>query len=70
MDGEERMMVSTDEVNNEEEILVASEETLGEQDVLGRNSGEEKEDNLGRVGAEGAGRAKQGTEEWAIVSSG
>jgi hypothetical protein len=43
--------------------LVASEETLGEQDVLGRNSGEEKKDDLGRVGAEGASRAKQGTEE-------
>ncbi len=50
-------------MDREEEILVASEETLGEQDVLGRNSGEEKEDNLGRVGAEGVGGAKQGTEE-------
>jgi hypothetical protein len=45
-----------------EEILVAREETFDEQGVR-RNSEEEKDDTLGRVGAEGAGGATQGTED-------
>ncbi len=61
MDGEGRRR-GADEADLAEEILVAREETFDEQGVR-RNSEEEKDDTLGRVGAEGAGGATQGTED-------